>query len=167
MNVLFVVIVIVILMFGFVLLYGAPYLPTLNKQINTALDMLDLKPGQTMVELGSGDGRVMHAAARRGIKVIGYELNPILAIWSVLFNWKYRHLITVHLGSFWNKKLPVTDGVYTFLLQKYMNKLNTKIEQDKKSWNRNTHLKFVSFAFKVPNKNVIKQKNGMYLYHYL
>jgi len=34
---------IVILPFGSVLLFGAPYLPTRKKQANQALDLLDLK----------------------------------------------------------------------------------------------------------------------------
>ena len=55
----------VILIFGFVVFFGAPYLPTFNKVQNTALDLLDLKPGQTLIELGSGDGRVMREAAKR------------------------------------------------------------------------------------------------------
>ena len=38
-------------------LFGPPYLPTLAPNLKTALDLLDLKSGQTVLDLGSGDGR--------------------------------------------------------------------------------------------------------------
>ena len=41
----------VILCFCAVILFGAPYLPTLSKQKEAALDLLDLKKGQTLLEL--------------------------------------------------------------------------------------------------------------------
>lgn len=75
----------VIIIFGFVILFGAPYLPTLKPQIKIALDMLDLQPGQTLIEIGSGDGRVLKAAAERGWNAVGYELNPVLVeVWQEL-----------------------------------------------------------------------------------
>jgi SAM-dependent methyltransferase len=90
MQILFWVFFALVLLFGFVVIFGAPYLPTLKKQTAEALDLLDLKPGQTLLELGCGDGRVVKAAAQRGLKVTGYELNPILVIIAKLNTIKYR-----------------------------------------------------------------------------
>ena len=42
----------------FVVAFGPPYVPTLTRNMEAGLDLLDLKPGQTMLELGSGDGEV-------------------------------------------------------------------------------------------------------------
>jgi len=44
--------------------------------------MLNLKSGQTLIELGSGDGRVLKEAAAKGVRAIGYEINPVLVIYS-------------------------------------------------------------------------------------
>jgi phospholipid N-methyltransferase len=55
--------VVIVSCFGFVLLRGAPYLPTLSKQVGTALNMIDLERGDTILELGCGDGKVLIAAA--------------------------------------------------------------------------------------------------------
>lgn len=146
-------------LFGFVILFGAPYLPTLGKQQEAALDLLDLKPGQTMLELGSGDGRMLVAAARRGIRTIGYELNPLLALWSWLITRRYRRLVTVKWGSFWRAKLPATDGIYVFLQDRFMGRLHTKITQEIRN-----SVKVVSYAFKLPGSKHKTEKNGMYLY---
>lgn len=150
-----------ILIFSFVIFFGAPFLPTLKVKTEEALDLLDLKAGQTLVELGSGDGRILRAAAERGIYAIGYELNPLLVIWTMLIHWRKRKFITIHWGNYWRKKLPVTDGIYVFLLDRYMKKLDTKITQE-----ISRNVKLVSFAFEIPNKKPTKQKNGLFLYTY-
>ena len=152
----------VVLIFSFVILFGAPFLPTLKARTSDALDLLDLMPGQTLLELGSGDGRILRAAAERGIHAIGYELNPLLALWSILRSWKYRRLIRVHWGNYWHKNWPSTDGIYVFLLNPYMKKLDTKIIQTYPE----KRLKVVSFAFEIPGKSVTQTKNGLFLYRY-
>jgi 16S rRNA A1518/A1519 N6-dimethyltransferase RsmA/KsgA/DIM1 with predicted DNA glycosylase/AP lyase activity len=148
-------------MFGFVVLFGAPYVPTLSNQQTAALKLLNLKPGQTLVELGSGDGRMLRAAAKQGIKSIGYELNPLLVIYSKLINVKYKHLINIKWANFWRHKLPACDGIYVFLLDKYMARLDKKIIQEKHS-----SVKLVSFAFKIPHKQPVTEESGMFLYTY-
>lgn len=40
--------------------------------------------GLRLVDFGSGDGRIVAAAARRGMHAVGYELNPYLVLWSRL-----------------------------------------------------------------------------------
>src|SRR5690606_15342477 len=120
----------VILLFSFVLVFGAPYLPTLGRQQEVALELLDLKPGQTLLELGSGDGRMLVAAAKRGIRAVGYELNPLLFAYSWLVTRRYRRLVTVKCVNFWQASWPQTDGIYVFLLDKFMPKLHTKITQE-------------------------------------
>ena len=150
-----------LLPFGMVLLFGAPFLPTLANRTNDALDLLDLKPGQLLLELGSGDGRLLEAAAKRGIRSIGYELNPLLVVYSKLRLFRYRKLAEVKMTNFWNITLPRSQGIYVFLLQPYMQKLHNKIVQES-----NTSVKLVSFAFVVPGKTPIKELNGMRLYKY-
>jgi hypothetical protein len=161
MTVLFLVLFVILLLFGFVLLFGAPYLPTLKAQQADALKLLGLKPGQTMLELGSGDGRMLIAAAKEGIRAIGYELNPLLVLYSKAITFKYRGLITIKWANFWRVPLPPCDGMYVFLLDRYMSTLDKKITQEKHSY-----VKLVSYAFKVPGKPVKTEVNGMFLYEY-
>lgn len=158
---LWVIAITTIMIFSFVIAFGAPFLPTLKARTPEALDLLDLKPGQTLLELGSGDGRILRAAAERGIKSIGYELNPLLVVWSMLISLKYRKLITVRWGNYWRHRLPVTDGIYVFLLNPYMEKLNNKIEQE-----ISKPVKVVSFAFAIPGKKPVKELHGLMLYEY-
>ncbi len=161
MIVLFWIGIFFILIFSFVVAFGAPFLPTLRARTPEVFELLKLKPGQTLVELGSGDGRILRAAAERGIYAIGYELNPVLVIWSRLTNWKYRKFIKVCWKNYWMQKLPQTDAIYVFLLNPYMKKLDTKIIQE-----TTKKVKVVSFAFEIPGRTPITQKNGLFLYKY-
>lgn len=147
--------------FSFVVFFGAPYLPTLKKQIDPALDLLDLKPGQTLIELGSGDGRVMRSAARRGLNVIGYEINPILVLISYAITFKYRKQVKIVWANFWRKDLPRADGVFVFLIDRFMPKLDKKMQSyDHKP------IKILSFAFTIPGKKPERVVNGLNLYKY-
>lgn len=147
--------------FAFVLLFGAPYLPTLSPQIATALELANLKPGDTLLELGSGDGRVLMAAAEQGLTVIGYELNPLLVLYSWLRTRRYGKRVRVVWGNFWRRPLPPAEAVFVFLLDRYMLKLDNKITQE-----FDKPVKLISFAFKVPNRKPAEAQNGLFLYHY-
>lgn len=147
--------------FSFVLLFGAPYLPTLSKQLDIALDMIDLQPGQTLLELGCGDGKVVLAAAQRGWRVIGYELNPLLVLVCWWRTRRYHSLVSVRWRNFWAVDLPRTDGIFVFVLQRQMLKLHTKLVQEAKQ-----PLRLVSFAFTMPTQQPVKAVKGVYLYDY-
>ena len=160
-NIALVLCAILFCAFTFVIAFGAPFLPTLKARVPEALDLADLKPGDTLLELGSGDGRVLLAAAKRGINSVGYELNPLLVIYSWVSTLRYRGRVKVVWGNYWNRQWPPSQGIFVFLLQPYMEKLDKKLVQQ-----YSYKGKVVSFAFTIPGKKPIKEKNGLYLYKY-
>jgi hypothetical protein len=119
-----------IISFGLVVLIGAPYLPTLKSQRQQALKLLALKPGQTLLDLGSGDGRLLLAAAKQGIKSVGIEANPFLFVFSWLITLRYRKLVKLKLGNYWGANWSEADGIYVFLHTRFMVRLHKKIIQD-------------------------------------
>jgi hypothetical protein len=155
------VFVAILLLFAVVVFFGAPYLPTLKPQTKAALDLLNLKKGQTLLELGSGDGRVLREAARRGLYGVGYEINPILVLISYVVTFRYRRQVTIKWRNYWWARWPKTDAIYVFLLDKYMAKLDRKINSQKPRPKR-----LASFAWKIPNKRPDTEKDGVYLYKY-
>jgi len=161
MSLLVLIACLVILAFSGVLLFGAPYLPTLKKQQQEALDLLSLKPGQLLIELGSGDGRILKEAAHRGVRAIGYEINPFLVIYSKINCFRQRKLVKTHWRNFWNISISPADGVYTFLLDRYMLKLDKKIISEMEK-----PLNLVSYCFKLPGRKSIKKQSGLLLYHF-
>jgi len=161
MLVLWAVGIALILLFGFTAFFGAPFLPTLDNRTDDALKLLDLKPGDLLLELGSGDGRLLREAAKRGIRSIGYELNPLLVWYSRIKLLRYRNLTSVKCANYWTQKLPKAQGIYVFLLNPYMEKLDKKLQAE-----ASKPVKVVSFAFEIPGKKPAKEIKGMRLYTY-
>ena len=153
--------VFLILVVGLGALFGPPYVPTLRLNMMTALDLLDLKEGQTLLDLGSGDGRVLLAAAQRGWNAVGIEVSPILVIISKIRTWKYRKQVRIIWGNYFFTKWPECDAIFSFMIQYQMKRLDERIEE----WHTKP-IKFASFAFEVPGKHAIAQRGGIFLYQY-
>jgi hypothetical protein len=56
--------------------------PTPEVMVKRALDMANVTPEDYVIDLGSGDGRLVIAAARRGARALGIEYNPDLVALS-------------------------------------------------------------------------------------
>ena len=56
----------------------APFLPTPPQVVDVAIRSLDLHPGDTLIDIGAGDGRVIEAAlaVQPDIRAIAVEMNP-------------------------------------------------------------------------------------------
>lgn len=152
----------VILSFALVLLVGAPYVPTLPKQKSAAIAaaLADAK-SPLLYELGSGDGTVMLAAAKLGVRSVGYELNPIMWAISYARLWRYRTLADVRFGDFWTKNIADADVIFVFLHPRFMKKLDKKITQEARK-----KIKLISFAFEVPGKKPDATTDGLFIYIY-
>lgn len=161
MDILWLIIGGLIVVFGIVVIVGPPYVPTLTKQVTTALDLLDLKPGQTLLELGAGDGRVMKAAAERGLNVVGIEINPFLVMIAKIRCWKYRKQVRIIWDDMWKAQWPQADGIFTFMIQRQMERLDKRIV----GWHEKP-VKLASFAFHIPDKAPVSKYNGIFLYQY-
>jgi len=156
------ILLLVFLSLSMVLLIGAPYVPTISNSRGQALKLLGLKPGQTLIDLGSGDGAMLIVAAQAGLNAIGYELNPFLVLVSRWRVRRYKNRVKVVWGSFWRADLSAADGIFVFLLDRFMAKLDRKLAQASKG----RKLKLVSHAFKVPGKKPTKELGAMRLYIY-
>jgi len=61
----------------------APYVPTPEAVVRRMLDLADLRSGETLIDLGCGDGRVAIAAARDfGARSFGVDLNNELVTYA-------------------------------------------------------------------------------------
>lgn len=52
------------------------WVPTAQALVDKMLDMAKVTPGDSVIDLGSGDGRTVITAAKRGAKAQGIEYNP-------------------------------------------------------------------------------------------
>lgn len=73
----------VLLILGYILTSNAtaqdldvPYVPTPDNVVERMLDLTDVKSSDYVIDLGSGDGRIVIAAAKRGANGHGIDLDP-------------------------------------------------------------------------------------------
>jgi hypothetical protein len=54
-----------------------PYVPTPQEVVDRMLEIAQVKKGDVVYDLGSGDGRIVVTAAKKyGVKAIGFEIDP-------------------------------------------------------------------------------------------
>ncbi len=53
-----------------------PYVPTPPEIVDRMLDMAAVKAGDYVIDLGCGDGRIAIAAAKRGARALGVDIDP-------------------------------------------------------------------------------------------
>ena len=158
MTVLLSIVAVVVTVFAVVVFVGAPYLPTMKPQVNAAFELLDLKQGQTLLELGCGDGRVLAEAAKRGYYAVGFELNLFLVLVALWHTRRYRERVKVVWANYWIKSWPPSDGVFTFLIEGFMPRLDTYM--------LSYGGRIASVAFKIPDRQPVKELQSVYLYDY-
>lgn len=55
-----------------------PHPGTRPEVVNAMLDLTDVKPGDRVLDLGTADGRILIAAAQRGARGLGIDIDPVL-----------------------------------------------------------------------------------------
>ena len=54
-----------------------PYVPTPQEVVERMLELAQVKKGDVVYDLGSGDGRIVVTAAKKyGVKAVGFEIDP-------------------------------------------------------------------------------------------
>ena len=99
----------ILMIFALPALIGAPYVPSKSREVRRLFaEALPLGKGDIVLDIGSGDGVVLMAAAQQGARAIGYEINPFLVLIS---RWRLRKLpgAQVHWANIWRR--PVLDKV--------------------------------------------------------
>lgn len=113
-----------------------PYVPATEKQVANILRMAQASKGQrsTLVDLGSGDGRVVIAAARHGYQAHGYELNQWL-VWYSRLQARLQGLhekATFSRANLWKVELSSFDTIVIFGVMEMMPKLQEKFQEEMK-----------------------------------
>lgn len=143
---------------------GAPFVPTRSRDLEDLFSLYRFKKGDILVDLGSGDGRVLAEASRRGIVSVGYELNPFL-VWYSRLKLRSTPLTKVKFEDFWTAKLPKeTVVVFVFLAGPFMVKLDRKLSREADRLGHD--LLLVSYGVKMPGRTPETQQGGFLTYRY-
>ncbi|MBI4257145.1 hypothetical protein HY626_03775 [Candidatus Uhrbacteria bacterium] len=128
---------------------GAPYVPTRPEIMERMLRLAQIGPNDVVVDLGSGDGRLVIAAVEAGARrSMGYEIHPGL---TKLSNRKIRQagfegraIVLNH--SMWKANLVDANIVFLYQIPYAMGRIKKLLESQLAPGSR-----IVSHAFKIPD----------------
>ena len=146
-------------------MFGASFEISRREVVEKMIEFVKLKKGEKVVDLGSGDGRVILEFARKGVEVHGYEINPLLVFWSrkKIKKEGLQNKAFIHWKNFWKEDLSKFDVVIVFQVGYLMSRLERKLRHELKKGAR-----VISNRWRFPNWKLIKKSDvgtGVYLYN--
>jgi hypothetical protein len=164
--IILIILAVIVVLFGWVVFVGAPYLPSHSREVKAAFrELYQLKPTDVLVDVGSGDGIILRLAAREGARAIGYEINPILVVISWILA-RGNKRIQVKLTDFWQQPLSSeTTIVYAFSVSRDVDKLAAKLQQEA---NRLTKPLFLmTYGAPLRHRKATTKRRGHHLYEFV
>jgi hypothetical protein len=111
-------------------LIGAPWVPVSKKTAQRMLELAKVTQEDTVVDLGSGDGRIIIMAAEKfGASAVGIEADPFRVLWSrgVVRCRGLIEIVDVIWGNFFVKSLSDATVVTVYQGQAINKRLKTKL----------------------------------------
>jgi predicted RNA methylase len=120
-------------------MFIAPFVPSPNTVVEYMLKLADLKAGEVLFDLGSGDGRTVIMAAKTfGARGVGIELREDLAkkALGTIHENSLEDRVTIVNNDMFNVNLTSADVVYLYLTTSANEKIRPKLDSDLKKGSR-------------------------------
>ena len=148
----------------------APYVNSPQEVVHRMLEMANVKPGETVYDLGSGDGRVLIVAASRfRAKAVGVEISERLVKSSTesLKRAGLEDLTRVIHGDLMDTDLSPADVVVMYLLRDSNDLIRPKLEKSLKPGTRVVTHDYEIRGWKataVERMEAYKREHAIYVY---
>jgi 2-polyprenyl-3-methyl-5-hydroxy-6-metoxy-1,4-benzoquinol methylase len=165
LSILTVLLVVIVLLVGFLitpLVKGAWFVPVSHKVASTMIAAAGGMAGKQVMDIGSGDGRLVVAAAKVGARAYGIEINPVLFFLSKirLRCTKYPGQAKIFFGNLWHQNFCQYDVIFIYGVPHMMQQLEKKLKKELKP-----DTLVISYIFKFPVWQAHKVHDGkIYVY---
>ncbi len=109
----------------------APYYPTPMAVVEKMLELGELKPGELVYDLGSGDGRVVILAAQKfGARAVGFEIDPPNVAYSrkLIAKLELEDLASIEQKDLTLADFSKPDLIFVYLLPDANDKIRPLLE---------------------------------------
>ncbi len=151
---------------GINLFTRVPYAACPDSQITRIFDTLHLAPGTRVYDLGCGDGRMVFAAANRGLRATGFELQPLTYLRAKLAQLLWYPAADIRYGDFRHADLADADAVVCFLVGSVMPAVTAQLGRQLQ-----TGTAVVSYGFPLPGwqpetilEPLLSQRSKIFIY---
>jgi SAM-dependent methyltransferase len=151
--------------FGLAFFKGAPFAVTksgnADRMIKLIKEATSNKINLRVLDIGSGDGRLVIELAQAGFTAEGFEINPILAWWSrrAIKKARLSERAFVRRCDFWQEDFSKYNIVTVFGVFYIMERLGQKLKKELRPGSI-----VVSNHFKIPGWEPVKQDGDVFLY---
>lgn len=156
-----------LVLLGFYLIYSwltkTPFYPSSLKQLNKFMadSGVILPENGKFIDIGSGDGRIVYWAVKRGFFAEGIEFNPFLTLFSrlLLFLRGAGKKSRIHNKDFRNHDYTDYDIAYLYIFPKYMDMLESQLFKQMKKGSI-----IITNTFPFTNIKPDEVHNNFYIY---
>lgn len=164
-------VLLIIITFAFPQFSPVPYFPTNKKDLPKILELLQLKNGQVLIDLGAGDGILVFEAAKMAFhknlttKFVAVELNPFLVL--ILHLRRIFHANRRNIRIIWgdmfkinlkevNIKNLISSVIYLYISPWYLEKVYKKLRKELGSFT------LISYFYAIPHFKPTKKIEGVH-----
>ena len=144
------------------LVWGAGWAPTRKKQLEAAASLLQLKKGDSVVDLGSGfGGALIFFAGRYGVLGTGVEVDPLRCYLARMKAGRQgvSERVSIRRGNLLDADLRGSSKVFCFLTPLLMRKLQQKAGREMPEGGR-----VVSVEHRFPDWKPVESLENVHLY---
>lgn len=108
-----------------------PFVPATPTQVRNVFKALSGRTG-SLIDIGSGDGRITLEGARKGMKAYGVELNTWLVKYSQVKAWRLGLTTTATFlkQDLWKTDLSRYDNIVIFGVEQMMGEFEDKLDKE-------------------------------------
>jgi len=142
-------------------LHRPVFVPSSDEKLRIMLQLAKAKKGEKIIDIGCGDGKILFALAKKGYKVEGIEINPILVkrCQKRIKQLNLEELVSVSKKNLWSLDFADYDLLFLYGTSYIMLGLEKKLQKELKPGAR-----IVSNQFKFPNWKSAKKEKEVMLY---
>ncbi len=140
-----------------------PFYPTSEELVERKLDLLQLKDGDVVVDLGCGDARALIAACQRAdVTCMGYEtLDDVYAeAQQKVADAGLSDRIVLHQQDYHNADLSQASALILYLSRNLLGVISRKLENELAAGARIVTHQFDVPAWRIEEKRTVKLSNG-------
>lgn len=132
-----------------------PFIPTPAHIAEAMIDMVPWRGGETVVDLGAGDGSLLEAvkSARPDVNARGCEIVPTVWLLGMLRAFIKRTGVRLRLGSALREDISKADVIFLYLFPELMDRLAVKFDRELKPGTIVVSQTF-GFAGRTPEKTI-------------
>jgi precorrin-6B methylase 2 len=145
------------------IIIGAIFLPTPPRIVGKMLDLAEVEVGDVLYDIGSGDGRIILAAAERGAHAVGIEADPARVLWSKYRAWRSQtnSKLSIVWGNFFRVNVSEATVVTVYQGESINSRLKEKFEAELRPGTRVVSYAFTFEGWEVRGKD---PEAAVYLY---